>query len=58
VADHRPRNTCRRRGVFNFIGEISKVLFGILDNEDAAYYNEQIKHFEENSDDMTKLLKQ
>jgi hypothetical protein len=58
VADHRHRNTRRRRGVFNFIGKISKVLFGTLDNEDAAYYNEQIKHFEENSDDMTKLLKQ
>ncbi|KDR06843.1 hypothetical protein L798_03895 [Zootermopsis nevadensis] len=29
-----------------------------MDNDDAQYYNEQIKHFEENSDDMTKLLKQ
>ena len=58
VTDHRLKNTRRRRGVFNFIGEISKVLFGTLDNEDATYYNEQIKHFEENSDDMTKLLKQ
>jgi hypothetical protein len=57
VADHKFRNTRRRRGVFNFIGEISKILFGTLDNEDATYYNEQIRHFEENSDDMTKLLK-
>jgi uncharacterized phage infection (PIP) family protein YhgE len=29
-----------------------------MDDEDARYYNEQIKHFEENSDDLTKLLKQ
>jgi hypothetical protein len=58
VAEHKVRNTRRRRGVFNFIGEISKVLFGTLDNEDAMYYNEQIKHVEENSDDLTKLLKQ
>jgi hypothetical protein len=28
-----------------------------MDDEDARYYNEQNKHFEENSDDMTKLLK-
>jgi hypothetical protein len=29
-----------------------------MDNEDGKYYNEQIRHFEENSDDITKLLKQ
>jgi hypothetical protein len=29
-----------------------------MDDEDASYYNEQIKHFEENSNDMTNLLKQ
>jgi hypothetical protein len=58
VTEHRPKNARKRRGVFNFIGEISKVLFGTLDNDDATYYNEQIKHFEENSDDLTKLLKQ
>jgi hypothetical protein len=38
--------------------EINKVLFGTLGNEDAKYYNEQIEHFEENSDDITKLMKQ
>jgi hypothetical protein len=47
----------RKRGIFNFIGEISKVLFGTMDDEDAENYNEQIKHFEENSGDVTKLLK-
>ncbi|PNF43795.1 hypothetical protein B7P43_G09756 [Cryptotermes secundus] len=29
-----------------------------MDNDDAKYYNEQIRHFEENSDSMTNLLKQ
>jgi hypothetical protein len=29
-----------------------------MNNKDAKYYNEQIKYFEENSDDITKLLKQ
>ena len=47
-----------RRGVLNFVGEISKILFGTMDNDDAKYYNEQIRHFEENSDSMTNLLKQ
>jgi hypothetical protein len=36
----------------NFIGELSKILFGTLDEEDAHYYNEQMKLFEQNSDDM------
>jgi hypothetical protein len=31
---------------------------GTLDSDDADYYNEQIKHFEENTEDMTNLLKQ
>jgi hypothetical protein len=48
----------RRRGVFNFIGEVSKILFGTLDSDDADFYNEQIKHFEENSEDVTSLMKQ
>jgi hypothetical protein len=29
-----------------------------MDDDDAKYYNEQIRHFEENSNDMTNLLKQ
>jgi hypothetical protein len=48
----------RKREVFNFIGEISKVLFGTMDEEDARYYNEQIKLFEQNSEDVNTLFKQ
>jgi hypothetical protein len=33
-----------KRGVFNFVGEISKILFGTLDNADAEYYEKNI-HF-------------
>jgi hypothetical protein len=54
----KPEKTRRRRGALNFIGEISKVLFGMLDADDAEYYNVQIKHFEEESDDMSNMLKQ
>jgi len=42
----------------NFIGEISKVLFGTLNDKDAEYYGEQIRKFEASSDDTTELLKQ
>jgi hypothetical protein len=49
----------RKKGVvFNFIGELSKILFGTMDEDDAKYYNEQIKLFEQNSEDMNTLLKQ
>ena len=34
------------RCVFNFIGGISKLLFGILDSEDAHYYTDKISHLE------------
>ena len=44
--------------MFNFIGELSKILFGTMDNDDAKYYNEQIKLFEQNSEDTNTLLKQ
>lgn len=44
--------------MFNFIGEISKILFGTMDVDDAQYCNKQIKHFEQNLESMTDLLKQ
>jgi hypothetical protein len=47
-----------RRGILNFVGEISKVLIGPLDEIDADYYDEQIRNFERNSEDTTDLLKQ
>ena len=48
----------RKRGIFNFIGELRKILFGTMDEDDAKFYNEQIKLFEQNSEDMDTLLKQ
>ena len=41
-------NKRKKRGVFNFIGELSKILFGTMDDDDAKYYNDQIKLFEQN----------
>jgi hypothetical protein len=48
----------KKRGVFNFIGELSKIIFGTLDEDDAKFYNDQIKLFERDSEDVTALLKQ
>ena len=31
-----------RRGIFDFVGEIRKTLFGTLDTSDATYYNNEL----------------
>jgi len=48
----------RKRGVFNFIRELSKILFGTLDEDDAKDYNEQIRLFKQNYEDVDTLMKQ
>lgn len=48
----------RRRGIFNFVGEVSKVLFGTLDERDAAYYTEQISKMEEDQSQFLKITQQ
>jgi len=52
------QETRGRRGILNFVGEISKVPFGTLDENDAEYYEEKIRHFESISEDTIELLKQ
>jgi hypothetical protein len=46
-----------RRGVLNFVGKISKMLFGNLYEDDAEYYDEQIRHFKRDAEDTNELLK-
>lgn len=46
-----------KRGVFDFVGQIAKVLFGTLDSSDAEYYNEQIDLTYNNSRQITNLYK-
>jgi hypothetical protein len=48
----------KQRGVLNFMGEFSKILFGTMDEAVARYYNEQIKLLEQNAEDTTTLMKQ
>jgi ribosomal protein L10 len=47
-----------KRGIFNFIGGISKILFGTMDSEDASYYAEKISSLEKEQIDFLKLSKE
>jgi hypothetical protein len=46
----------KRNGVLNFMGELSKILFGTMDEADARYCNGQIKLFQQNAEDTTTLM--
>jgi hypothetical protein len=46
------------RGVFNFIGGISKILFGTMDTEYASYYAEKISSLEKQQIYFLKLSKE
>lgn len=46
-----------KRGVFDFVGQVAKILFGTLDSSDANYYNEQIDLTYNNSKQLTNLYK-
>jgi len=50
-----PIHTHDKRGVFNFIGRISKILFGTLGTEDANYKTDKISHLENESLDFFKF---
>jgi hypothetical protein len=47
-----------KRGVFNFIGGISKMLLATMDSEDASYYSEKISSLEKEHIDFPKLSKE
>lgn len=47
----------KKRGVFDFVGQIAKILFGTLDSTDADYYNDQIDLVYNNSKQLTDLYK-
>ena len=47
-----------KRGVFNFIGGISKILFGTLDNEDANYYSDKISSLEKEQMEFLRLSRE
>lgn len=46
-----------KRGWFNAIGTVFKTITGVLDNDDAEYYNDSIDKLNSNELDLTHLLK-
>ncbi len=47
-----------KRGWFDIIGKATKVLFGILDNDDAKYYDAKISEFSKDENSVINLLKE
>ena len=47
-----------KRGMFNFIGGISKILFGTLDYDDANYDSNKINSLENEQLEFLKLSKE
>jgi hypothetical protein len=58
VTDNKQDYRRIRRGVLNFVGKISKILFGTPDDDDADYYSEKIEHFERNSNSLREHMKE
>ena len=44
-----PVYTREKRGVFNFLGGIGKILFGTMDSQDADYYTDKISRWKTSS---------
>jgi hypothetical protein len=47
-----------KRGVFNFIGGISKLLFGTMDKDDVSYYSDKISRLEKEQLGFLRLSKE
>jgi hypothetical protein len=56
--DDDPIQSRYKRGVFNFIGGISKIVFSTLDNEDANYYSKKINSLEKEQVEFLRLSKE
>ena len=53
VEDH--SKPIRKRGLLNVVGEISKTLFGTLDDSDAKFYNDQIEMIRANQSQLFEI---
>ena len=42
-----------KRGMFNVLGEVSKICCGTIDCDVTYCFNQHVKHFEQNSESMT-----
>ena len=55
VVRHCSRRRRHKRGLFNFVGKLSKTLSGIMD--DAQFYRDQIERLEQGTATLTQLVK-
>ena len=59
IAQRRQSDKRRKRGLFNYVGKISKTSFGTMDDDDdAQFYHDQINCFEQGSTVLMQLMKQ
>ena len=47
TAGRRDEESTKKRGLFDFVGKVSMILFRTTDGDDAQYYNDQTEHFVE-----------
>jgi len=47
-----------KRGIFNFVGGISKILFGTMDSNDASYYAQKVSDLEKEQLEFFSLSKE
>jgi chromosome segregation ATPase len=52
------QNRRTKRGALNFVGEVSKILFGTLTQSDAKRYNEHIQEVEKEQEEFLHLSKE
>jgi hypothetical protein len=48
----------KKRGLFNFIGQVSHSLFGVVDSKNDEFYNQKISQLEEEQADLIKLSRE
>jgi hypothetical protein len=58
IVQVKSENRRQARGLFNFVGKITKTLFGTLDEDDAQMYHEHIEHLKQGTTTLTQLMKQ
>jgi hypothetical protein len=58
LTDNNQNSNHRKRGVLNFVGEVSKILFGTLTQSDARKYNRHISELEKERKEFLHLAKE
>ncbi|XP_020298131.1 uncharacterized protein LOC109862475 [Pseudomyrmex gracilis] len=56
LAGVRTKKSRSKRELFDFVGEVSKTLFGTLDDTDAAYYNQELDKLYKNQRNLVQYV--